>query len=135
MRSVGMTKIPSFFVFTASIARSVSSPLITFPQQQVLHCRQAVLSLLSEPSWLHAAAAATPPGFELSSLDGLLEPFVKLVKLACVAEPADVELDAISSESLNLVWVRATARARLAGTRRRARPSTRPPHPTPRRRR
>ena len=68
----------------------------------VLHCRQAVLALLCELGWLRAADADDHSPFALSSLDGMRDAIVSLLKLACVAEPCAEEPH---TDALNLVCV------------------------------
>ena len=71
----------------------------------VLHCRRSVLTLLCEPGWMHAAEADKTSPFELHSLEGLRDDVVRILKLACVADPCE---DDVCSEALNMVCVSAS---------------------------
>ena len=69
----------------------------------IMHARQAVLLLLCEVGWLHAAHADHESDFTLGELNGLLPDIQLLLKLAASAPVSEASLD-----NLNMVWAAAS---------------------------
>ena len=71
----------------------------------ILHCRQAALTMLCEFGWLRAADSDPDSPFSFSSVDTLLNPIVRLLKLMCISEATFDDTSVESGEALNMACV------------------------------